>query len=261
METMAAGKGEIAISLSEPLPALSIADLSHHIGGRAILEDVSLQVPAGRFTVLLGLNGAGKTTLFSLITRLYAAQQGSIRIFDADLRRNSSAALAMLGVVFQQRALDGDLTARQNLWYHASLHGMTWRRSGARITEELARVGLSDKGDQKIRALSGGEARRVELARALLHDPRLLLCDEATVGLDIKSRADIIADVRSLVTTRGMSVLWATHLIDEVRPDDFTIILHRGHILRTGQAADIVRELNAADLNDAFRRLTEGRDA
>lgn len=256
---MASHEG-IATSPSGQSPALSIADLNHHIGGRAILEHINLQVPAGQFTVLLGLNGAGKTTLFSLITRLYAAQQGSISIFDVDLRRDSSAALAMLGVVFQQRALDADLTARQNLWYHASLHGMTWRRSSTRIAEELARVGLSDKAEQKIRAFSGGEARRVELARALLHDPRLLLCDEATVGLDIKSRADIIADVRGLVTARGMSVLWSTHLIDEVQPDDFTIILHRGHILRTGLAADIVQELNAVDLNDAFRRLTESRD-
>lgn len=238
-------------------PALSVAGLSHHIGGRAILDDVSFDVPNGRFAVLLGLNGAGKTTLFSLVTRLYTARQGSIRIFGSDLQRRSSLALSMLGVVFQQRALDPDLSARQNLWYHAALHGMAWRPARKRSAEELERVGLADKADRKIRAFSGGEARRVELARALLHDPRLLLCDEATVGLDIKSRAEIIADVRSLVTARGLSVLWATHLIDEVQPTDLTIILHRGRILRIGTAADIVRELSAEDLNEAFRRLTE----
>jgi len=237
--------------------ALSVADLSHRIGGRTILDDISLQVPVGRFVVLLGLNGAGKTTLFSLITRLYAAQQGTIRIFESDLRRESSVALSMLGVVFQQRALDPDLSARQNLWYHAALHGMPWRQAHRRITEELARVGLAEKADRKIRAFSGGEARRVELARALLHDPRLLLCDEATVGLDIKSRAEIITDVRGLVSARAMSVLWATHLIDEVQSDDLIIILHRGRILRIGIATDIVRESGVADLNDAFRQLTE----
>nr|WP_298683489.1 ABC transporter ATP-binding protein [uncultured Dongia sp.] len=238
--------------------ALSVNDLSHRIGDRTILDGVSLQVPVGRFAVLLGLNGAGKTTLFSLITRLYTAQQGSIRIFESDLQRESSVALSMLGVVFQQRALDPDLSARQNLWYHAALHGMPWGQARRRIAEELARVGLAEKADRKIRAFSGGEARRVELARALLHDPRLLLCDEATVGLDIKSRGEIIVDVRGLVTARAMSVLWATHLIDEVQPDDLTIILHRGRILRIGVAADIVRELGAVDINDAFRQLTEG---
>jgi ABC-2 type transport system ATP-binding protein len=241
--------------------ALSIADLSHRIGGRTILDGVSLQVPVGKFVVLLGLNGAGKTTLFSLVTRLYSAQQGTIRIFESDLRRESSAALSMLGVVFQQRALDPDLNAQQNLWYHAALHGMSWGRARARITEELTRVGLAEKADHKVRAFSGGEARRVELARALLHEPRLLLCDEATVGLDIKSRAEIIADVRGLVSTRAMSVLWATHLIDEVHSDDLTIILHRGRILRVGVAADIVKELGAVDINDAFRQLTESTQA
>src|SRR5688572_25447804 len=237
--------------------ALTVADLSHRIGDRTILDGVNLQVPVGHFVILLGLNGAGKTTFFSLITRLYTAQQGTIRIFESDLRRESSAALSMLGVVFQQRALDPDLNARQNLWYHAALHGMSWGQARARITQELARVGLAEKADRKIRAFSGGEARRVELARALLHDPRLLLCDEATVGLDIKSRAEIIADVRGLVSARAMSVLWATHLIDEVQSDDLIIILHRGQILRIGVAADIVRELNAVDINDAFRQLTE----
>lgn len=241
--------------------ALSIDELSHRIGGRAILDRVSLQVPIGRFAVLLGLNGAGKTTLFSLVTRLYSAQQGSIRIFDHDLGRDSSVALSMLGVVFQHRALDPDLSARQNLWYHAALHGMSWRQARKRIAEELARVGLGAKGDFKIRAFSGGEARRVELARALLHDPRLLLCDEATVGLDVKSRAEIIADVRGLVTSRALSVLWATHLIDEVQPDDLTIVLHKGRILRIGIATQVVQELGATNLNEAFRQLTEGNGA
>jgi ABC-2 type transport system ATP-binding protein len=241
--------------------ALTVADLTHQIGGRAILDNINLRLPAGRFAVLLGLNGAGKTTLFSLLTRLYSAQQGTVRIFESDLQQESSIALAMLGVVFQQRALDPDLSARQNLWYHASLQGMPWRQARQRIAEELARVGLAEKADRKIRTFSGGEARRVELARALLHNPRLLLCDEATVGLDIRSRAEIITDVRGLVATRALTVLWATHLIDEVQADDLTIVLHRGKILRIGIAAEIAQGLGAADLNDAFRQLTGGSSA
>ena len=241
--------------------ALSVEALSHKIGGKQILDSVSIGIPASRFVVLLGQNGAGKTTLFSLITRLYAAQTGTIRIFGHDLRRESSAALSLLGVVFQQRALDPDLSARQNLWYHAALHGMPWSRARRRIADELARVGLADKADRKVRGFSGGEARRVEIARALLHEPRLLLCDEATVGLDIRSRAEIIGDVRTLVRDRALTVLWATHLIDEVQADDHTIILHQGRVLSQGPARDIVADIGAASLNEAFRQITEGRAA
>jgi ABC-2 type transport system ATP-binding protein len=243
------------------VPALSVEALSHKIGGRTILDAVSITVPASRFVVLLGQNGAGKTTLFSLVTRLYTAQAGAIRIFGRDLRRESSHALSQLGVVFQQRALDPDLSAYQNLWYHAALHGMPWSTAKRRIGEELARVGLADHAKRKVRGFSGGEARRVEIARALLHNPRLLLCDEATVGLDIRSRADIIADVRGLVRDRALTVFWATHLIDEVQPDDQTIILHQGKVLNQGPAREIIASVGASSLNDAFRRITEGKAA
>jgi ABC-2 type transport system ATP-binding protein len=248
-------------SSNRDVAALAVEGLSHKIGGKTILDQVSIAVPAGQFVVLLGQNGAGKTTLFSLVTRLYTAQVGSIRIFGRDLRRESSAALSQLGVVFQQRALDPDLSARQNLWYHAALHGMPWGAAKRRIAEELARVGLAAHAKRKVRGFSGGEARRVEIARALLHHPRLLLCDEATVGLDIRSRADIMADVRGLVRDRGLTVFWATHLIDEVQPEDRTVILHQGKVLNQGPAREIIASVGAASLNDAFRRITEGKAA
>jgi ABC-2 type transport system ATP-binding protein len=234
--------------------ALTIQGLTHSIGGRPVLQDVTLTVPAGRFVVLLGPNGAGKTTLLSLVTRLYTAQQGSIAVLGYDVRRQSSAALSSMGVVFQQRAIDPDLTARQNLAYHAALHGLPGKVARARIAAELERMTLTKEADRKIRTLSGGESRRIEIARALLHNPKLLLCDEATVGLDVRSRASIMADVRGLVRDRGMAVLWATHLIDEVEPDDLVIILHRGKVRRHGRAAEIA---GAEGLNDAFRRVTE----
>src|SRR5688572_21648887 len=225
--------------------ALTINGLTHRIGDRAVLQDVTLTVPAGRFVTLLGPNGAGKTTLLSLVTRLYSAQQGAIAVFGHDVRRESSAALSMMGVVFQQRAIDPDLTARQNLSYHAALHGLPRKVARNRIAAELARMNLAKDADRKIRTLSGGESRRIEIARALLHNPKLLLCDEATVGLDVRSRADILGDVRGLVRDRGVAVLWATHLIDEVEPDDFVIILHRGKVRRQGPAAEIAASLGA----------------
>ncbi len=237
--------------------ALTVDGLTHRIGGRVVLEQVGLAVPAGRFVTLLGPNGAGKTTLLSLVTRLYNAQQGRITVFGHDVRKESSAALAMMGLVFQQRAIDPDLTARQNLSYHAALHGLPGKVARARIAAELERMNLSKDADRKIRTLSGGESRRIEIARALLHNPKLLLCDEATVGLDVRSRADIISDVRGLVRDRGTAVLWATHLIDEVEPEDFVIILHRGKVRRQGRAAEIAASLGADGLNEAFRRVTE----
>jgi len=237
--------------------ALVVSSLTHKIGERVVLQDVTLTVPAGRLVTLLGPNGAGKTTMLSLVTRLYTAQQGSIGVFGHDVRKESSAALSMMGVVFQQRAIDPDLTARQNLAYHAALHGLSRRVAKARIAAELERMNLVKDADRKIRTLSGGESRRIEIARALLHNPLLLLCDEATVGLDVRSRADILGDVRGLVRDRGVAVLWATHLIDEVEPDDLIIILHRGRILRQGRPEEIAQALGAEGLNDAFRRATE----
>jgi ABC-2 type transport system ATP-binding protein len=243
---------------SGPAPdALTVDALTHRIGDRVILQDIALTVPAGRFVTLLGPNGAGKTTLLSLVTRLYTAQHGAIAVFGHDVHKESSAALSLMGVVFQQRAIDPDLTARQNLSYHAALHGLPGKVARARIAAELDRMNLAKDADRKIRTLSGGESRRIEIARALLHNPKLLLCDEATVGLDVRSRADILNDVRGLVRDRGLAVLWATHLIDEVEPDDFVIILHRGRVRRQGRAAEIAAALGADGLNDAFRRVTE----
>jgi ABC-2 type transport system ATP-binding protein len=237
-------------------PALAIRNVSHSYGSRKALDEVSFSVAAGGFTVLLGLNGAGKSTLFSLITRLYAARDGEIEIFGHNVMREAGAALRQLGVVFQARTLDLELSVMQNLLYHAALHGIgpiDARRLGQAA---LARSGLADRAQDKARSLSGGQMRRVEIARALLHDPRLLLLDEPTVGLDIKARADLLTLVRGLVRDQDLGVLWTTHLIDEVADDDQVVILHQGKVLATGRAADIVAAQGAANIGDAFARIT-----
>ena len=156
---------------SPTVPALSVEGIGHSFGGRRVLDDVSFTVPAGSFTVLLGLNGAGKTTLFSLITRLYHGTSGTIRVLGHDMRREPLAALAQIGVVFQQPTLELDLSVEQNLFYHASLHGLSRAATAPRIAEELVRAGLLERRRDKVRQLSGGQRRRVELARALTHDP------------------------------------------------------------------------------------------
>lgn len=215
----------------EPAPALAIKDVSHHYGKRCALDGVSFEVRAGTFTVLLGLNGAGKSTLFALITRLYNARIGTIDIFGHDVSREPGEALRRLGVVFQPRTLDLDLSVMQNLVYHAALHGIGTKAGRKRADELLELFGLADRRKDKARNHSGGQMRRLEIARALLHRPSLLLLDEASVGLDIQSRAEIIDHVRRLVSDEEIGVLWATHLIDEVLTEDSVIILHEGRVM------------------------------
>ena len=236
-----------------PIPALRIAGVSHAFGATKALEDVTLDVGEGRFTALLGVNGAGKTTLFSLITRLYDNVSGTIEVSGHDVRREPGPALAQMGVVFQSRSLDVSLSIRQNMRYHAALHGIGRREARERGDAALDRVGLLDRADTKVATLSGGQVRRAEIARALLHDPKLLLLDEATVGLDIQSRRDVVKAVRGLVSEEGVGVLWATHLFDEIEPEDDVVVLHKGRVMAQDSAANISGD---ETLSEAFLKLT-----
>jgi len=235
--------------------ALAIAGLSHSYGARPALKDVSLALRPGEFTVLLGLNGAGKSTLFSLVTRLYAHRSGSIRVFGAAIDDDPATVLSRMGIVFQQPTLDLDLTVEQNLRYHGALHGMPRAGLEARIVAELERVDLAGRRREKARRLSGGQRRRVEIARALLHEPRLLLLDEPTVGLDIESRQFLLDHVRGLCRGQRLSVLWATHLIDEVGTDAHVIVLHLGRVLAHGPVGEVVAGAGAATIREAFDKL------
>lgn len=237
--------------------ALKIEDLSHSFGKRQALKNVSFTIASGAFTILLGQNGAGKTTLFNLITRLYNNRTGHIRIFGVEMRTDPGAALERLGVVFQQRTVDLDLTVRQNLLYHGGLHGLSAVESKKRAEAELERFELTERGDDRVRELSGGQVRRVEIARALIHRPKLLLLDEPTVGLDIGSRQTILDHVRRLCDEGGIGVLWATHLIDEARGTDNVVVLHQGEVRAVGIADAVCERAGVSTLGDAFTTLTK----
>lgn len=241
--------------------ALEVRQLGFSYSGKPVLQDLSFSLETGEFAVLLGANGAGKTTLFSLVTRLYDHRQGEIRVGGFGLRQNSTQAHAQMGVVFQQPTLDLDLTVRQNLVYHGALHGMNRGTALERADEQLSLVEMGDSLDERVRHLSGGQRRRVEIARGLLHRPKLLLLDEPTVGLDIASRGSLVQHVHRLCGEEGVAVLWATHLIDEVYAEDRVIILDQGHILADGSVAEINAQQQTASIGDAFDRLTGGRSA
>ena len=238
---------------------LEIRDVSYAYGAKTALEDVSFTVRHGRFTALLGRNGAGKSTLVALVSALFAPQAGEISVLGHALARDSRAALARMGIVFQQQTLDLDLTVRQNLRYFANLHGLSGARARSGIESTLAQLGLADHRGETVRALSGGQRRRLEIARALLHEPRFLLLDEPTVGLDIPTRDELVRHLHALCAERGLAVLWATHLVDEVWPEDDLVVLHDGRVREAGPVAEVLARCDAGDVFSAFAALTESR--
>lgn len=235
---------------------IEIVGVRYAYGAKPALADVSMALRPGRFTALLGPNGAGKSTLVSLLSALFVPQDGRISIFGLDLADDPLSALAVMGIVFQQQTLDLDLSVRQNMAYFAALHGLAGRRVGQRIDACLTRLGLATRQTEKVRTLNSGHRRRLEIARALLHEPRFMLLDEPTVGLDVPARADLVAHVHALCRDDGLTVLWATHLVDEVEAEDDLIVLHEGSVRAQGAVSDVLASCGASDVLGAFQRLT-----
>ncbi|QBM29509.1 ABC transporter ATP-binding protein [Hydrogenophaga pseudoflava] len=215
--------------------------------GKPALKGVSLSLQAGEMVALLGPNGAGKSTLLQLLTGLFTPDQGTITVLGHDMRQQPARALAGLGVVFQQSALDLDLTVMANLLFHTDLHGIPRQTARERIAAQLAAIGLQDQTKAVVRSLSGGTRRKVELVRALLHRPRLLLMDEATVGLDPASRQQLLDTVRGLCRDHGLAVLWATHLIEEVKTADRLLLLHQGTVRFDGAIGAFMAAAEGSD--------------
>jgi len=237
--------------------ALRVDRVSFAYSGKKALDQVSFSIMPGQCTILLGPNGAGKSTLFSLVTRLYDCREGTIEMAGHDVKKQTGRALARLGIVFQQTTLDLDLTVMQNLQYHTDLHGIPGKLAKQRIQQELERLNLFERRFEQVRKLNGGHRRRVEIARALLHKPSVLLLDEPTVGLDVPSRQAIVDYVHQLALTERLAVLWASHLIDEIFPDDHLIVLHNGQVKATGTVADVLGMTQTEHIKDAFFQLTQ----
>jgi ABC-2 type transport system ATP-binding protein len=237
---------------------LSVKNLSKRYGGRSALQDVSFQLNSGQFCALLGPNGAGKSTLFQLLTGLFVPDHGNIVIDGIALQQAPARALARIGVVFQQQALDLDLSVRRNLKFHADLHGLARAVALDRIASDCDAMGLTSDLDRPTRELSGGTRRKVELVRALLHRPGLLLMDEATVGLDPKSRKDMVKAVQRDVQHRGTCVLWATHWVEETSDASNVLVLHQGKLIAEGSPSQVTEALGHPTLEAGFIARTSG---
>ena len=235
---------------------LRTTNLTKRYGQTVALKSLSMQVGRGEFVALLGPNGAGKSTLFQVLTGLFAADAGEVEVAGHSLRHSARLALRHIGVVFQQIALDLDLSIRRNLLFQADLQGVPRSVALARIEAGCARLGLDADLDRKVRELSGGNRRKVELIRAGLHQPSVLLMDEATVGLDPKSRRDLRNALHADVRERGTSVLWATHWVEEAEDADRVLVLHKGSLLADGAPAEVTSALGEATLEAGFIKRT-----
>jgi ABC-2 type transport system ATP-binding protein len=238
-------------------PLLQAQNLHKAYNGKGALNGVSITLRAGEMCALLGPNGAGKSTLLQLLTGLFNPDQGQITVLGHDMQTQPARALAGLGVVFQQSALDMDLPVLSNLLFHTDLHGIPRKVARQRIEEGLQTMGLEDQAGAVVRSLSGGTRRKVELVRALLHLPQVLLMDEATVGLDPGSRQQLLDTVRDLCHTQGMTALWATHLIEEAQLADRLMLLHKGLVQYDGTLTAFMEASQGTDFHAEVLRQLE----
>jgi len=214
-----------------PLAALELLNVRKSYGKIEALRDVTLSINLGEMVGLVGPNGAGKSTLFQVAAGLFNPDAGEVRLFGLSYRKSASAILARLGVVFQSRSLDLDMTVRDNLAFHGNLFGLSGAVLRSRMEEATVLLGIGDVLGRRARSLSGGNQRRVEVARALLNQPDMLLLDEPTAGLDRPTRQALVAHMRNISRDRGTAVIWAPHLADEIEFADRVVSLGKGVIV------------------------------
>jgi ABC-2 type transport system ATP-binding protein len=236
---------------------LKIKGLTKHYNDFLALKKINIDIKAGELVTLLGPNGAGKSTLFSILSGMLSPDRGDCYISGKSIIHEPVLALKNLGIVFQQPTIDTELTVLDNLFFHARLHGIKIKKIKEYIFKELSSYNLEDKIHKKVKILSGGEKRKVELIRSLIHKPKVLLMDEPTVGLDPSSRKELLSKVHTLKNKDKLSILWTTHLVDEAEKADKVIVLNKGEILKIGTPSEIIKKMNVQSLERAFFKLIE----
>lgn len=235
---------------------LLLRGVKKRYGKTEALKGVDISVRPSEFVGLLGPNGAGKSTLFQIATGLFAPDGGEVEVFGLPYRRHEREIRSQMAVVFQARSIDLDMTVRANLKFHGGLIGLWGKTLASRIEEVTELLGITGSLKTQVRKLSGGNQRRVEIARALLNQPRLLLMDEPSAGLDAAARRDLVSHMHRICRERGTSILWATHLVEEVDQADRIILLMAGNVVADASPASLIAKSGTASLTDAYIALT-----
>ena len=231
------------VSESPISPVISVQSIVHRYDGRTALDNVSFDVRPAELFGLLGPNGSGKTTLFRILSTLMVPTSGRAVITGFDTGREPAAVRRQIGVVFQAQSVDEKLTAYENLWHQGHLYGLHGSALKARAMEILGRVGLAERAKELVETFSGGMARRVELAKGLLHHPSILLLDEPTTGLDPGARRDLWQYLQILRDQERVSVIVTTHLMEEAERCDRLAILNEGKLVAMGTPTELKREI------------------
>lgn len=223
--------------------AIDVQALSYSYGNHKALDQLDLPVAASQIFALLGPNGSGKSTLFKILSTLIDYRQGQVRVLDVDVNRHRSQVRQLLGVVFQSPSVDPKLTVRENLLCQATLYGLHGLQLRGRLDEVTQQMGLSERLSEPVGKLSGGQQRRVELAKGILHRPQLLLMDEPSTGLDPAARLDLWQILRDLQQHHGVTVVLTTHLLEEADKADQIAILDQGKNVAQGSPSALRDEL------------------
>lgn len=227
---------------AQPAP-IELENVSHDYGARLALDRLTFTVRRAEIFGLLGPNGSGKTTLFRILSTLMVPSGGTARIEGFDVARQPNQVRQQIGIVFQAHSLDGKLTVAENLKHQGHLYGLRGAALKTRIEAVLQRVGLADRARDKAETLSGGQQRRVELAKGLIHAPHVLLLDEPSTGLDPGARRDLWLYLRTLRDQEGVTVLVTTHLMEEAEHCDRLAILSEGKLVALGTPAELKAQI------------------
>jgi ABC-2 type transport system ATP-binding protein len=212
-------------------PAIVVANVSHRYGERLAIDELSLEVGEAEIFVFLGPNGSGKTTLFRPLSTLIPLQAGKISILGRDLQQNLLEVRSALGIVFQAPSLDKKLNVAENLQHQGRLYGLSANETKLRAEQMLASLGVAERANDLVETLSGGMRRRVELAKGMLHRPRMLLLDEPSTGLDPGARADLWHYLRKVREEEGVTIVLTTHLLEEADRADRIAIMNHGKLV------------------------------
>ena len=240
--------------------AIECRGLTVRYDGVPAVDGIDLSIEQGAFFGLLGPNGAGKSSTVKVLCTLRKPDAGSVRVAGHDAVAEPNRVRASIGVLFQDPTVDDRLTGRENLALHAAVYGVPRAERPERMDEAAARAGLGDALDRQVRGYSGGMRRRLELARVMMHRPRVLFLDEPTAGLDPQTRRQLWRDLAELRREQGLTVLLTTHYLEEVEDADAIAIVDHGRIIAQGSPdelkADLPADMDDADLEDVFVHLT-----